>query len=331
MVRGVSGDAAVGVDIEDGGDAVDTARAAHEGARGLGVETFTQPLDLCGSDDRLKLCFAAQVFGATPSAGLPAVTDACVRGAGATVSCASEWTDSNEPLVYVSQCSVDCGATFSDLSGKAFSAELGEEAEACVPLPCGERVAFATYVNNVVGGEPSVRHLVPLDVYSSDLVDRMSDGLLLGALLNVAPKQDGSGAPRELVVSEGLLSPEAASSEEKLRNVRAALAAGVEGGYPLSEVQAEAVVSGDEGAVLDLVWKVIHKQLVSPIRTEGRPELKALRRKHEDFDSWLCLAPEEVVRRWASFHNGWRPLEESSSDAEVDFTSAAVRVLSLGC
>ena len=296
-------------ETEESDDDLDTARAAHDGARRLGVDTFTQPPDLCGNSGRLKLCFAAQLFRATPTAGLPSVGESAVR-APATVSSAEEWTDGNEPLVYAAQGSDKLGSTFSEVVGKPFSADLSEDGEAAAALPCGERVAFAAYVNNVLREDASVSHLVPMDVYSGELCERMSDGVLLCALLSADGVSVPSSTPSDSSAAE-------LSREEKLSNVRAALRAGEEAGYALSAVDAEALVDGSEDAVLAAVWAVIHKQVVSPIRTEGHPELKALRRKHEDYDSWLSLPSEEVVRRWAGYHNG---------GAEVDFDQNAVRV-----
>jgi hypothetical protein len=61
-------------------------------------------------------------------------------------------------------------------------ADLTEDVFFCAP--CGEVVAFAVYLNNVLANSPVVRHLIPVDCYGGDLCDRLGSGLILGELLN---------------------------------------------------------------------------------------------------------------------------------------------------
>jgi hypothetical protein len=54
--------------------------------------------------------------------------------------------------------------------------------------------------------------------------------------------------------------------------------------------------------VLELLWSLIRHHLTSSIKTKGRPELKALRRAGESFESWLSVQPEDLLLRWINHH-----------------------------
>jgi hypothetical protein len=54
--------------------------------------------------------------------------------------------------------------------------------------------------------------------------------------------------------------------------------------------------------VLALLWSLIRHHLTSSIKTKGRPELKALRRAGESFESWLSVQPEDLLLRWINHH-----------------------------
>ena len=51
-----------------------------------------------------------------------------------------------------------------------------------------------------------------------------------------------------------------------------------------------------------LLWLLIRHHLVSNIKTKGRPELKALRRAGESFETWLAVTPEDLLLRWINHH-----------------------------
>ena len=72
--------------------------------------------------------------------------------------------------------------------------------------------------------------------------------------------------------------------------------------------------------MIELLWILIHKQVVEPISTKGRPELKCLRRADESYEAWLELPGEEIVSRWMKHQLGLEGEKASVlGDDEVRF------------
>lgn len=59
-----------------------------------------------------------------------------------------------------------------------------------------------------------------------------------------------------------------------------------------------------EASALELLWPIIRQQLLEGLRTQGRPELKCLRKAGESYVSWLSVTPEELLVRWVNGHVG---------------------------
>jgi hypothetical protein len=212
-------------------EAVDVSRIAHAEAHGLGVVTFTHPADLCCGSLRLVVAFAAQIFDA--KSGFESVEIQPLRANGVKVL-EPEVLLSNEPWMSAVALGVGDGGS-SGWQDKTASACI--EAEEVEALPCGERVAFARYINNVLEGDPVVADLVPLDVYSGEMFERVRDGRIvfeLATLLDAASSSDGLLGLK----GEGL------SDEERRSNVEKALAAAALEGCEVSQICVDDIVAG---------------------------------------------------------------------------------------
>ena len=222
-------------DVTGDMDEIDIGRAVLEAARSLGVQTFTQPRDqICNA--RLCLFLAAQLFNATCDLQPPiiSVRPSKIAKIDAEVMILSKPYDSRESL------SLSTNAIFSDLANKTF---IRSENDILIsPLPAGESVAFAVYINNVLGpANATVGHLLPLDAYGNDWFGRIADGAIVGELLNVLDP--------ETVKAGDLNRASELSAEEKLSNMNIVLQSGVEVGYELGAIDAGAVVAGRCGNV----------------------------------------------------------------------------------
>ena len=235
-------------------DEIDVGRLAHEGAVRLGVQTFTQPRDLSPGNSRLCLSFLAQLFNARTGFEDVSVSSVPVR-APATVRVSEEVMPCSVPVVFVVDASAKAAVAGGTENAGSSHSWTGEGAEEVDALPAGEAVAFAVYVNNVLGGNAAVSHLVPLNEFGSDLSERLGDGLIVGELVKVAPvaNADKGDAEEETVVSSALRSLDRRLSsrskdagKEKLLLLEQAIEDGISRGYDLKSCRAEAegVVEG---------------------------------------------------------------------------------------
>ncbi len=183
-------------------DEIDVGRVAHEGARRLGVQTFTQPRDLSPGNSRLCLSFMAQLFRARSGLESLPVAVMSVR-APMTARLAAEVIPLDDPVVYVPSSSASGvgdgvgagqgggggGSHGGPVTGRApvVGSWSLDEAESVEALPGGEAVAFAVYVNNVLASNEVVRHLLPLNEFGHELCERLGDGCIVRELVKTVP------------------------------------------------------------------------------------------------------------------------------------------------
>lgn len=114
-----------------------------------------------------------------------------------------------------------------------FNARLGLDNEP-------EITAFSSYINTFLATAPVVNHLLPLDIYSNHLLERITDGLILGELLNMTVLNSLVNTAQLKVVCGRL--PQNGDREIKLANVRVVLRSSTAKHYPLIDVNADAIV-----------------------------------------------------------------------------------------
>ena len=61
-------------------------------------------------------------------------------------------------------------------------------------------------------------------------------------------------------------------------------------------------VRGSEEAIVGVLWGAVRHHIMGPVRTQGRNDLKWLRRKGESFKEWKALPAEDILLRWVSYH-----------------------------
>jgi methylphosphotriester-DNA--protein-cysteine methyltransferase len=280
--------------MKSGMDSTDVARVVLDAAEQLRIPRYLEPNDLLLSD---KLCFMLLGELFRRQTGLVA-PETARQGSLARVTVDLEHMTGNPAVAVQAREMVG----YSDLANKTFCAEGMEVAEA-VPLPAGERVAFARYVNVRLHGRPRLGAYLPLDEYGEDLFVRIRDGLLLAELMKLESRTvDELRLLRQ--VPDQWTSEDPDSVQDRTYNVQKVLDAGKSVGFALEGVEAADLATGNEETVINTLWKIIRTLVMGHVRTKGRPELKCLRQPDEPFDAWCGLSAEEVLRRWLAHHLG---------------------------
>ena len=238
-------------------DEIDVGRLAHEGARRLGVQTFTQPRDLSPGNSRLCLSFLAQLFSARNGFEGANVSAEPLR-APATVRVSEEVMPCHVPVVFVVDAGWSAGSGGSNGDARGSFRWSGEEREEVGALPAGEAVAFAVYVNNVLGDNAAVSHILPLNEFGGDLCERLADGLIVDELVKcVSPigddvshdtvRETGEDEVEQIVTSalrsldRRLSGRSKDADQERVLQLEQALEDGVARGYELKGCQSEAM------------------------------------------------------------------------------------------
>jgi len=159
-----------------------------------------------------------------------------------------------------------------------------------------EARAFAEHLNKVLGSDPMVSHLLPINPSNDDLFKKVSqDGLLLCAYINAIrpgtiPPEDISKPPRNRF--------------EKLQNHSIAIQCGKALGLNVVNVSGTDLERGTPHLVLGFVWQLVRTYLLEQVSVAKHPELVLLAGKDEDKDKFANLPPEETLLRWVNWHLG---------------------------
>lgn len=158
--------------------------------------------------------------------------------------------------------------------------------------------AFASHINYVLGDDPDLDYLMPINPENDDIFNKVKDGVLIAKFINLIEPdtidwravnyKKGGGLNQFKVIENHLL------------NLNAAKAVGLR----IFNVSAEDLRDADKNPtlVLGFMWQAVKMQLLGSINLKGHPELIRLLEDGEDMSDLLALPPEEILKRWVNYH-----------------------------
>lgn len=160
-----------------------------------------------------------------------------------------------------------------------------------------EQIAFTDWINQRLGDDKHLQHLMPVDIHNKDLYKKVGDGLLLCKLIN-------SSAPH--TIDERVLNGYTPNMVvfKKSENLTLALNSARAIGCNVVNIDGNDLLNGVERQhlVLGLIWQIIRIGLFNQINLEHCPGLANLLEGDETLEDLMRLSPEEILLRWVNYH-----------------------------
>jgi len=164
-----------------------------------------------------------------------------------------------------------------------------------------ETIAFSEFINETLGGDDDVSHLIPIDVDAEDftLFDVLRDGVILCKLINAAVPETID----ERAVHTGALKP--LSVFEVVENLNMAINAAGAIGCRVVNIGQDDILQGSPHICLGLLWQIVKVAIMANLNLKASPELMALLGADaNDVDAMKALnalAPEKVLLKWLNY------------------------------
>jgi len=181
-----------------------------------------------------------------------------------------------------------------------------------------EMAAFSEHLNQCLGEDKDLKHLMPLEGKGMDLCKKVKDGLLIAKFVNVAvPETIDERALNKVTAKDGKHRELTLFQINENQNLGIAAAKSI--GVITTNVGAAELIAGEKHPhlVLGMVWQLVKIQLLNSISLKNHPELIRLLEEGEELSDLLKLTPEQLLLRWFNYH-----LKASGSSKRVkNFTS----------
>eukprot|EP00010_Vexillifera_abyssalis_P002920 CAMPEP_0201551642 /NCGR_PEP_ID=MMETSP0173_2-20130828/8489_1 /ASSEMBLY_ACC=CAM_ASM_000268 /TAXON_ID=218659 /ORGANISM="Vexillifera sp., Strain DIVA3 564/2" /LENGTH=536 /DNA_ID=CAMNT_0047961949 /DNA_START=10 /DNA_END=1620 /DNA_ORIENTATION=+ len=176
-----------------------------------------------------------------------------------------------------------------------------------------EKYAFVEWINDCLGKDPDLKHLLPLSPDGDDLFKAMHDGILLCKLINDAVKDTID----ERVINKGK-NGQPPNTFKIGENQVLAIQSSKAIGCNVINIGAHDLMEGTPHLVLGLCWQIIKIGLFAKINLVNHPELYRLLEGDETVQDLLKLPVEDILIRWVNYHLA----ESGETDRRVkNFTS----------
>lgn len=170
-----------------------------------------------------------------------------------------------------------------------------------------ETVAFVEYINEKLGHDENLTHVMPLT--KDNLFSAVKDGIVLCKLINIAVP--GTIDARVINVKTPL------NPWQQNENLSLAINSAKGIGCSTVNIVQTTLAEGRPHIVLGLVWQIIKTGLLQDINLKQHPELVRLVNEGEELSDLLKMPAESLLIRWVNYH-----LKEYGSNREVkNFTS----------
>ncbi|CAG0883064.1 unnamed protein product [Darwinula stevensoni] len=210
--------------------------------------------------------------------------------------------------------SQEVGSTFKQVVSRRENLEtLGGMSEASSEgtthsVRLEEQLAFSDWINTNLGGDPDLKHLMPLDSEGKKLYDAVKDGILLCKVINLSCPD---------TIDERVINKKSLTLYTKHENLTLALNSAQAIGCNVINIDAHDLAKGKPHLVLGLLWQIIRIGLFNQITLENCPGLAALLQPGEQLDDMMKLSPEAILIRWVNHQ-----LERAGVDRRLhNFTS----------
>jgi len=167
-----------------------------------------------------------------------------------------------------------------------------------------ETEAYVEHVNSVLGHDPHLKSLMPINPEGRDLFLKCADGRLLCKLINNAVPDTID--ERVVNLKDKLNQYQASENHNLAINSAKAI------GCSIVNIGTGDLWEQREHLILGMVWQVIRIGLMSDISLTSHPELYRLLEEGEDLKDFLKLPPEKILLRWVNYH-----LKNAGSDRRI--------------
>jgi plastin-1 len=158
--------------------------------------------------------------------------------------------------------------------------------------------AFANHLNYVLGDDPDLDYLMPIDPDTEDLFYKVKDGVLLAKFINVIEENTIDWRAVNFKKGGGL------SVFKIIENQSLNIASAKSLGLRITNVSPEELRDAEKNQTLLLgfMWQAVKMQLLGSVNLKAHPELVRLLQDGETMADLLSLPPEEILKRWVNYH-----------------------------
>lgn len=152
-----------------------------------------------------------------------------------------------------------------------------------------EQLAFSHWINEHLGHDPDLKHLLPIDSEGKGLYDKVKDGILLCKIINHSCPD---------TIDERAINIKNLTLYRKHENLTLALNSAQAIGCNIINIDGNDLMLGKPHLVLGLLWQIIRIGLFNQINLEHCPGLAHLLEDGEKIEDLLKLPPEAILLRW---------------------------------
>ncbi|ODM94621.1 Plastin-2 [Orchesella cincta] len=156
-----------------------------------------------------------------------------------------------------------------------------------------EQLAFSHWINEHLGHDPDLKHLLPIDAEGKGLYDKVIDGILLCKIINHSCPD---------TIDERAINIKNLTLYRKHENLTLALNSAQAIGCNIVNIDGNDLMRGKPHLVLGLLWQIIRIGLFNQINLEHCPGLAHLLLDGEKIEDLIRLPPEAILLRWVNYH-----------------------------
>lgn len=157
-----------------------------------------------------------------------------------------------------------------------------------------EKIRFCDLLNLTFLNDPDVQNIFPLNPNTSDLFEKVENGILLCKMVNDAE----SGAIDERTINKKL----PLNIFQKKENLNLAISAAKSIGCRLININPQLIFDKREHIILGLIWQIVRIKYLSKINLKENPYLLTIMDPNDDITSLLKLPPEQLLIKWFNYH-----------------------------
>jgi plastin-3 len=156
-----------------------------------------------------------------------------------------------------------------------------------------EQLAFSHWINDHLGHDKDLKHLLPIDPEGKGLYEKVKDGILLCKIINHSCPD---------TIDERAINVKNLTLYTKHENLTLALNSAQAIGCNIINIDGNDLILGKPHLVLGLLWQIIRIGLFSQITLEHCPGLANLLADGEKIEDLVRLPPEAILLRWVNYH-----------------------------
>ncbi|CAG7726586.1 unnamed protein product [Allacma fusca] len=178
-----------------------------------------------------------------------------------------------------------------------------------------EQLAFSHWINDHLGHDPDLKHLLPIDPEGKGLYEKVKDGILLCKIINHSCPD---------TIDERAINKKNLTLYTRHENLILALNSAQAIGCNIINIDGNDLILGKPHLVLGLLWQIIRIGLFSQINLEHCPGLANLLTDGEKIEDLLRLPPEAILLRWVNYHLDRAGVNRRCTNFSGDITDSEV-------